>query len=159
MGRGKLFQPGNTVGRQWQPGQSGNPSGKPSALVVFERKFAEALANQGSPKELAEMIWNAARRGESWAILKLSERFEWQRFEGTDDKELRITVEYVQRSEIAITGAASSADEGDWGGEAIQHNLLRAPMGQDNAGDGPADSAGAGGKADSVVQSDLPAVE
>jgi hypothetical protein len=159
MGIGRPFQQRNKIGRQWQPGQSGNPTGKPSALVVFERKFAEALANQGSPKELAEMIWNAARRGESWAILKLSERFEWQREHPADDGKVEITVTYVQQNRIGITGAAPSADEGDSGGAAVQHPCLRPAFWEDNVGDESSDPAGAGGQTDGMVQPDLPPAE
>jgi hypothetical protein len=144
---------------RWQPGQSGNPTGRPAALVEFEARYAEALVNEGSAEELARMIWKAARKGESWAVLKLSERFEWAREHPADDRELRITVEYVKRSEIAIAGAASWAGEGDSGGEAVQRGLLRPALGQDEVGDGPSDPSSAGGEAGGVVQPKLSKLE
>jgi hypothetical protein len=76
--------------------------------VAFQKKFAEALAGQGTPEELAEMIWNSARRGEAWAILKLSERFEWQKAEETDAQKIQIQVSYIDR-QLNVASNSDSA--------------------------------------------------
>jgi len=43
-----------------QPGQSGNPKGRPKK----GRTFTDALEAKGTPAELAELAWKAARNGE-----------------------------------------------------------------------------------------------
>jgi hypothetical protein len=53
-----------------------------------------------------------------------------------------IQVVYAERSQIAIAGTARGAIEGDSASETIQCSLLRAPLGQDGAGDGPTDPSG-----------------
>src|SRR5262249_56447353 len=67
------FQPGNP--HRWNAGQSGNPAGKSKLRATFEQSFNEALITQGSPEEASQMLWEAARRGEPWAIQELCRRF------------------------------------------------------------------------------------
>jgi hypothetical protein len=62
---------------RWQPGQSGNPSGKPRRQVEFERALADALAGdnpESRAEELANLVWAAARKGEAWAVQLLFTR-------------------------------------------------------------------------------------
>lgn len=52
------FKPGHPF--RWQPGQSGNPSGKPHRQIEFERCLADALAGddpESRANELAELVW------------------------------------------------------------------------------------------------------
>jgi Family of unknown function (DUF5681) len=51
-------------GRPWQKGQSGNPNGRPRR----GNTFTDALRAAGTPQELADLAWKAARGGEPWAI-------------------------------------------------------------------------------------------
>lgn len=69
----KQFKPGNP--HRWLPGVSGNPAGIPQTRVNFERAFNAALLSQGSPEEAAQLLWEAARNGEAWAIQNLCQRF------------------------------------------------------------------------------------
>jgi len=67
------FKPGNP--HRWQPGVSGNPSGKSKYRTQFEELFNEALITQGSPEEAARLLWEAARAKEPWAIQNICQRF------------------------------------------------------------------------------------
>jgi hypothetical protein len=70
------FLPGNTVGlpTRWSAGASGNPAGLSKARRAFESAFFEALANGGSPQEAAELLWQAARKLEPWAVQLLLQK-------------------------------------------------------------------------------------
>jgi hypothetical protein len=58
----------------WTPGQSGNLKGRPRC----GHTFSDALQTQGTPEELAELAWKAARAGEAWAIQMIYNRLEPQ---------------------------------------------------------------------------------
>src|SRR5712692_9668413 len=72
--RFKLGVSGNEAAK-WKPGQSGNPAGKSKRRVQFEEAFNEALITEGGPEEAAKLLWEAARKGEAWAIQNLCQRF------------------------------------------------------------------------------------
>src|SRR5215831_1959873 len=71
------FRPGvsGNEAAKWKPGQSGNPAGKSKLRALFEDAFNEALITQGSPAEAAQLLWEAARSKEPWAIQELCRRF------------------------------------------------------------------------------------
>ena len=77
MQRDTRFQQGvsGNDASKWKPGQSGNPSGKSRLRSQFEQAFNDALITQGGPGEAAELLWEAARRKEPWAIQELCRRF------------------------------------------------------------------------------------
>src|ERR1039457_2608283 len=60
---------------KWGPGQSGNPAGKSRGRARFEEAFNEALITQGSAEEAAQLLWQAARGKEPWAIQEVCRRF------------------------------------------------------------------------------------
>jgi hypothetical protein len=66
------FLPGHPIGAatRWKD-VSGNPAGRPRARLAFEEAFYAALMGQGSPEEAAELLWQAARNKEPWAIQNL----------------------------------------------------------------------------------------
>ena len=68
-----MFKPGNA--HRWTPGVSGNPSGQSKYRTQFETAFNEALITQGSPQEAAQLLWEAARAKEPWAIQNICQRF------------------------------------------------------------------------------------
>jgi hypothetical protein len=67
------FKPGNP--HRWPPGVSGNVSGKSKYRAQFEELFNEALISVGSPQEAAQLLWEAARAKEPWAIQSVCQRF------------------------------------------------------------------------------------
>ena len=71
------FKPGRSGNEaaKWRPGQSGNPAGKSKRRALFEDVFNEALITKGSPEEAAQLLWEAARGKEPWAIQELCRRF------------------------------------------------------------------------------------
>lgn len=77
MKHGTQFKPGVSGNQtaKWKPGQSGNPAGKSKLRLQFEENFNEALINQGGPEEAAQLLWEAARAKEPWAIQELCRRF------------------------------------------------------------------------------------
>jgi hypothetical protein len=75
--RDTRFKPGITGNEvaKWKPGQSGNPAGKSKQRTQFEEAFNEALITHGSAEEAAQLLWQAARSKEAWAIQELCRRF------------------------------------------------------------------------------------
>ena len=67
------FKQGNP--HRWIPGVSGNASGKSRYRTQFEEAFNDALITQGSPEEAAQLLWQAAREKEAWAIQNVCQRF------------------------------------------------------------------------------------
>ena len=59
---------------RWNKGHSGNPKGRPKR----EHTFTDALRAHGSPMELAQLVWEAARKGAPWAIQMIFNRLEPQ---------------------------------------------------------------------------------
>jgi hypothetical protein len=75
----KQFAPGNKAGlaTRWPRGVSGNPTGRSKTRLQFEEALADALAGENPAaraKELAALVWKAARKGEAWAIMLLFSR-------------------------------------------------------------------------------------
>jgi len=85
------FKQGNP--HRWVPGVSGNVAGKSKYRTQFEEAFNEALITQGSPEEAAQLLWQAAREKEAWAIQNVCQRFAPQ------TQSLKLTHE-VQKDEI-----------------------------------------------------------
>jgi hypothetical protein len=75
--RDSRFRPGISGNQtaQWKPGQSGNPAGKSRLRMQFDEAFNEALLTHGGPEEAAQLLWQAARSKEPWAIQELCRRF------------------------------------------------------------------------------------
>jgi hypothetical protein len=67
------FKAGNP--HRWQHGTSGNPAGKSKYRAQFEDAFNQALISQGSAEEAAQLLWEAARAREPWAIQNICQRF------------------------------------------------------------------------------------
>jgi hypothetical protein len=57
---------------KWSKGHSGNPRGRPRR----DHTFTDALRSKGTPEELAELTWKAARDGAPWAIQMIFNRLE-----------------------------------------------------------------------------------
>jgi hypothetical protein len=72
------FKPGDPrIRPQWQPGQSGNPLGRSKRRRQFDEALADAMATdhpEEAAQELSDIVWAAARKGESWAVQLLFQR-------------------------------------------------------------------------------------
>src|SRR5215208_4935102 len=64
------FKQGNRY--RWRPGQSGNPAGVARSLCQFKESFNEGLLGHRSADEVANLLWQAVRDREPWAIQALS---------------------------------------------------------------------------------------
>lgn len=62
------FQKGNTIGHRFQPGESGNPGGRPAARLRFEELFYKAVYDDKLRREAMEAFRKAIRAGEGWAL-------------------------------------------------------------------------------------------
>ena len=108
---------------KWKPGQSGNPAGKSKLRALFEDAFNEALITQGSPAEAAQLLWEAARAKEPWAIQELCRRFAPQTqslhliHEKDDDKfdYSRLTDEQLQQLDALLEQAGAQPDSPECG--------------------------------------------
>jgi len=137
---------------RWIKGQSGNPKGRPqggTAIAALARsqvekhKLIEKLGRIGAGTGEYRDVEIDQRLRAIQLLLAYGygpPRAELERSDG-----VVIEVNYVARNQIAINCATSGAGASPSAGEAVQRGLLRAPMGQDAAGDGSADSSGSPG--------------
>jgi hypothetical protein len=126
MKRMTRFKPGVSGNEttKWKPGQSGNPAGKSKLRRQFEERFNEALLTQGGSEEAAQLLWEAAREREPWAIQELCRRFapeghSLRLVHEVDQSEIdyrKFTDEQIQQLE-AILGGAQAQPAGLAGGE------------------------------------------
>src|SRR5437763_15365584 len=70
------FRPGSSgnPGTQWEPGRSGNPTGKSKRRLEFEAAFQRALKAETGPEEAVQLLVDAARAREPWAVRELLHR-------------------------------------------------------------------------------------
>ena len=119
------FKPGVSGNEtaKWKPGQSGNPAGKSKLRALFEDAFNESLITQGSPGEAAQLLWEAARAQEPWAIQELCRRFAPQTqslhliYEEDNDKfdYSRLTDEQLQQLDALLEQAGAQPDSPECG--------------------------------------------
>ena len=137
---------------RWTKGQSGNPRGRPKTATaiaelargqVEKHKLLEKLGSMGAAEgDYSEVDVDQQLRA---IQLLLAYGYGPPRAEIEGREGLVIQVNYVERNQIAITGAAPGAIPSDSGGQALQCRLLRPPLGQDGVGDGSTDSSGSAG--------------
>ena len=74
-----------------------NAGGISKEAKSFAKRFHEALAAGGDPKELAALIWEKALRGQPWAVEILLDRAVGKPKENEGDPlEMKLTVEVVK---------------------------------------------------------------
>jgi hypothetical protein len=95
---------------RWSKGHSGNPRGRPK----HEHTFTEALRAHGTPEELAQLAWKAAREGAPWAIQMIFNRLEPPSAQLTNPQESihadstdysRLTTDEIQQLESLLERA------------------------------------------------------
>ena len=129
----------------WQTGRSGNPRGRPRSGEELGAVLCQAVDRKRFAEKLCELCY-AGDVQAMRLLLSYTDGLPVGRAEVADPQGIQITVTYVQQNNrIELTSAASGASETDPRGEAIQCSVLRAPLGQDGAGDGSTDSPGAEG--------------
>ena len=135
----------------WKTGRSGNPLGRPRA----GEDLAGLLRQTLDRKQFAEKLCELCYAGDIQAmrlLLAYTDGLPVGRVGELDTQGIQVTVTYVeQKNRFELTSASSGASESDPGGEAVQRPLLRAPVGQDNVGDGPTDPSDAGRETRRVV--------
>lgn len=76
------FTEGNTFGKRWQPGESGNPRGISALQREWRLTYANALITIGArdtgslaeaATNVAKIVWAAALKHEAWAVRELVE--------------------------------------------------------------------------------------
>ena len=137
----KQFRAGNR--HRWPSGVSGNPAGVSRARLNFERQFHEALVNEGSVGEAAELLWKAARNGEAWAIQNLCQRFAPQAANlhvthevGDDGIDYsKLTDQQLEQLEAILERARDQTDPSDGvvEGRAVPHEASASGLGKPEA--------------------------
>jgi hypothetical protein len=137
---------------RWLTGQSGNPKGRPRNEIAI----AALARSQVKKHKLVERLGRiGARAGEYSKVdfdqqirairLLLAYGYGPPRGEIEGNEGVVIQVNYVERNSIAINCATSRAVEDHSASETVQRGLLRPPVGQDDARNGPVDSPGVAG--------------
>jgi len=128
----------------WQKGKSGNPRGRPRA----GEEFGAILRQTVDRRRFAEKLCELCYAGDVQAmrlLLAYTDGLPIARAEIDETEGIQITVNYVQQNRIEVTSAPPHASSVGPTSEAVQRPLLRAPVGQDGAGDGSADPCGTAG--------------
>jgi hypothetical protein len=129
----------------WPKGRSGNPRGRPRC----GEELATLLRQTVDHKRFAKKLCALCYAGDVQAmrlLLSYTDGLPIARGELQSPEGIQITVTYVQQNNrIDFTGATPGATEDHPGVSAVQRLVLRAPLGQDTAGDGSPDSRGTAG--------------
>ena len=129
----------------WQKGRSGNPRGRPRSGEELGSLLRQMVDRQRFAEKLCELCY-AGDIQAMRLLLSYTDGLPIARAESEGAEGIQITVTYVQpnhRTEIA--GPTPGARKSNPGSQAVQRPLLRAPLGQNGAGDGSLDSRGTGG--------------
>ena len=109
---GGRFKPGNSVGQQFRPGQSGNPGGRPKSRPITEI-YESILSDPKNCAEIEAAIMKIIRRGGMACVLLLREMAE--RTEGKVVQSVgmevsgKVTLEQVLEAEEKIGRSDSEA--------------------------------------------------
>ena len=106
------FAGGNTLGRRFQPGQSGNPKGRPKSITLSEayrRELARVDPNDPEGRTYAEILAERMReRASSGDVAALREMAD--RTEGKPRQTLSLSLERREQLEAAVEGIMRDAE-------------------------------------------------
>ena len=129
------FKPGISGNEtaKWKPGQSGNPVGKSKRRAKFEEAFGDDLIADGSPEEAAQLLWQAARSKEPWAIQELCRRFSPQPqslhlIHEVENDELdysKLTDDDIRQLDTILERAQPPSPDGGESAEACMNSCVR----------------------------------
>lgn len=82
------FATGNTLGKRWKKGQSGNPNGRRGSLKDIIDKIGDEKDQEGLSKreKVMKKVWSMAMRGDMKAIQFLADRAEGKAKEYIEQK-------------------------------------------------------------------------
>ena len=138
---------------RWLPGTSGNDLGRPRTAL------AELCRAQITKHDLVSILGAIAARTGDYGTKKKIEITVADQIAAikllllygfgvpkneVDSGDVRIEVTYDNR-QVTVTNSTPRTSEDHTRGEALQHRLLRSPLGQDVSGAGPADQGGSAG--------------
>ena len=104
------FKPGNT--HRWRPGQSGNPAGTSRSRRHFEERFNEAILGQESAEEVANILSEAVRKREPWAIQAVLRRLAREANQtNTDVRRKHLAVKLANHPVVPVPAAADAGRE------------------------------------------------
>lgn len=124
----------------WKKGHSGNSRGRPRAGEELSAVLRQTVDRERFAEKLCELCY--AGDVQAMRLLLAYTDGPAGRAEIENTEGIHITVTYVkQENRIEIAGIAPRAGMGHPTGQAVERALLRAPVGQDTAGEGSADSS------------------
>jgi len=131
-----------TTKSSWQKGRSGNPRGRPRS----GQELGSLLRHMVDRRRFAAKLCELCYAGDVQAmrlLLAYTEGPPMARAEGEGVEGIQITVNYVQQSNrLELADATPGASGNNPQIQAVQRRLLRAPLRENNAGDGSADPSG-----------------
>ena len=137
---------------RWTKGNSGNPRGRPKRGTAI----AEIARDQIERHQLVEKLGSIGAGEGDYREADVDQQLRAIQLllaygygPPKADKERNeggviIQVVYAETNQIAIAGATPGAVASHSGSETVQRGLLRATLGEDGPGDGPADPSGSG---------------
>ena len=103
--------------RMWQPGESGNPAGRPRkaySLTQMLREYGERVDVEGGPtraQQLAEVMWKAALKGDRDIAKYIIDRMD-----GKPKERLEMAEDRVNRVVYEVYGGDTGTDQSETSG-------------------------------------------
>ena len=126
----------------WQKGRSGNPRGRPRSGDELGAILRQTVDRQRFAQKLCDLCY-AGDVQAMRLLLSYTDGLPTAIGPAEGLEGIQITVSYVhQNNQVVLAPATSGASQNNSRSEAVQRGVLRAALGQDGPGDGPADPSG-----------------